>query len=52
VMKDGTSVMKLADTNANERAMLLVQGESPAQFLVLDPKTKSKIDMLADTKAK
>jgi len=52
VMKDGTSVLKLADTNANERAMLLVHGESPAQFLVLDPKAKSKIDMLADIKAK
>lgn len=25
---------------------LLVQGASPAQFLVLDPKTKKKVDVL------
>lgn len=52
VMNDGTSIMKLSDTDANERAMLLVQGNSPAQFLVLDPKAKSKVDALADIKPK
>jgi hypothetical protein len=50
VLKDGTSLMKLADTGGNERTMLLVQGESPAQFLVLDPKTKSKMDVLSKIK--
>jgi hypothetical protein len=50
VLKDGTSLMKLADANANERTMLIVQGESPAQFLILDPKTKSKIDVLSKIK--
>jgi hypothetical protein len=52
VMNDGTSIMKLADTDANERAMVLVQGNSPAQFLVLDPKTHSKVNVLADIKTK
>jgi hypothetical protein len=50
VLKDGTSLMKLADTSGNERTMLTVQGESPAQFLVLDPKTKSKLDVLSKLK--
>jgi hypothetical protein len=50
VLKDGTSLMKLADTSGNERTMLVVQGESPAQFLVLDPKTKSKVDILSKAK--
>jgi len=50
VLKDGTSLMKLADTSGNERTMLVVQGESPAQFLVLDPKTKTKLDVLSKTK--
>jgi hypothetical protein len=46
VLKDGTSLLKLADTNGNERTMLLIQGDSPAQFLVLDPRTKTKVDVL------
>jgi len=50
VLKDGTSLVKLADTNANERTMLIVRGDSPAQFLVLDPKAKSKTDVLAKIK--
>jgi hypothetical protein len=50
VLKDGTSLMKLADTSGNERSILVVQGESPAQFLVLDPKTKSKLDVLSKIK--
>lgn len=50
VLRDGTSLMKLADTNGDERTMLLVHGDSPAQFLVLDPKTKSKVDILSKTK--
>jgi len=50
VLKNGTSLVKLADTSGNERTMLVVEGESPAQFLVLDPKTKSKLDMLSKAK--
>jgi hypothetical protein len=50
VLKDGTSLVKLADTGGNERTMLVVQGESPAQFLVLDPKTSSKSDVLSKMK--
>jgi hypothetical protein len=50
VLKDGTSLIKLADTSGNERTMLVVQGESPAQFLVLGPKTKTKLDVLSKTK--
>jgi len=50
VLKDGTSFLKLADTNGNERAKLVVEGESPAQLLVLDPKTKSKLDVLSKAK--
>ena len=46
VLKNGTSLIKLADPNGDERTMLLVPGDSPAQFLVLDPKTKSKVDVL------
>jgi len=50
VLKDGTSLIKLADTNGVERTMLSVHGDNPAQFLVLDPKTKSKVDILSKTK--
>jgi hypothetical protein len=50
VLKDGTSLLKLADTEGNERTMFLVQGVSPAHFLVIDPKTKSKTDVLAKWK--
>jgi len=50
VLKDGTSFLKLADINGNERAKLVVEGESPAQLLVLDPKTKSKLDVLSKAK--
>ena len=46
VLKNGTSLMKLADPNGDERTMLLVPGDAPAQFLVLDPKTRSKVDVL------
>jgi hypothetical protein len=50
VLKDGTSFLKLADTGGNERTMLVVKGESPAQFLVLDPNTKSQLDVLSKIK--
>jgi hypothetical protein len=46
VLKDGTSRLRLADTDGSERAMLLVQGASPAQLLVLDHKVKTKLDVL------
>jgi hypothetical protein len=50
VLRDGTSLLKVADTSGNERAILLVQDESPAQLLVIDPKAKSKVDALAKIK--
>lgn len=50
VLKDGTSLLKLADTDGSERAMLLVQDQSPAQLLVLDPKAKTRLDALAKMK--
>ncbi len=50
VLKDGTSLLKLADTNGKDRVMVLVQGDKPARFLVIDPKTKSERDVLSETK--
>ena len=50
VLKDGTSYLKLADTGGNERSRLQVQGESPAQLLVLDPKLKTKVDVFEKIK--
>ncbi len=50
VLKDGTSLIKLADTNGIERTRLMVQGDNPAQLLILDPKTKSKVDMFEKVK--
>jgi hypothetical protein len=50
VLKDGTALLKLADTDGNERTMFLVQGVSPAQFLVIDPKTRTKEDVLVKLK--
>jgi hypothetical protein len=47
VLKDGTSILKLADTNGEERTMLVVHDESPAQFLILDPKANTKLDVLS-----
>jgi len=50
VLKDGTSLLRLADTNGKDRVMVLVQGDKPARFLVIDPKTKSERDVLSETK--
>lgn len=50
VLNDGTSLMKLADTTGSERVMLLVQGDSPAKFLLLDPKAKTKVDLVEKIK--
>jgi hypothetical protein len=50
VLKNGMSLIKLADPNGEERTMLLVPADSLAQFLVLDPKTKSKFDVLEKLK--
>ena len=50
VLKNGTSILKLADTNGKERTMLIVRDESPAQFLVLDPKAKTELDVLSKIK--
>jgi hypothetical protein len=50
VLQDGTSALKLADINGEERTMLVVHDESPAQFLVLDPKAKTKLDVLSKIK--
>jgi hypothetical protein len=50
VLKDGTSFLKLADITGNERTMLQVQGDSPAQLLVLDPKSKTKVDVFEKMK--
>ena len=47
VLKDGTSLMKLADTNGDERAMFLVKGQSVPQLLIIDPKSQSTVDALA-----
>ncbi len=47
MLKDGTSLMKLADTNGDERGMLLVKGQSVPQLLIMDPKRKSTVDALA-----
>jgi hypothetical protein len=45
VLKDGTSLIKFADTTGTERAMLLVQDESPAKLLGISPKDKSTVDV-------
>ncbi len=50
VLKDGTTFLKLADITGNERTMLQVQGDSPAQLLVLDPKSKTKVDVFEKIK--
>jgi|SRR5271157_197970 len=50
VLNDGTSLLKLADAHGNERTILQVQGESPAQLLVLDPKLKTKVDVFEKIK--
>jgi hypothetical protein len=44
--KTGSVVLKLSDTNSQERAMLSVRGDSAARFLVLDPATKQQRDVL------
>jgi hypothetical protein len=45
VLKDGTSMFKLADITGTERAMLVVQDESPAKLLGISPKDKSTVDV-------
>jgi hypothetical protein len=44
--KDGVALLKIADTNNSERVMLMVQGDSPAKFLLHDPKSKQLVDVL------
>ena len=44
-LKDGTPLLKLADATGTERAMLVVQDESPAKFLGISPKDKSTVDV-------
>jgi len=48
VIQDGTSLFKLADANGEERAMMVVQGDKPAKFLVIDPKAKTQTDILQE----
>lgn len=50
VLKDGTSLLKLADINGEERAIMVVQGEKPAKFLVIDPKAKTQTDVFEKPK--
>lgn len=45
VFKDGTSLLKLVDISGTERAMVLVQDESPAKLLGITPKDKSTVDV-------
>ena len=45
VLKDGTSLLKLADATGTDRAMLIVQNESPAKFLGITPKDSSAVDV-------
>ncbi len=45
VLQDGTSLLKLADTNGTERVMLIVQDESPAKLLGLTPKDETEADV-------
>jgi hypothetical protein len=43
-------VLKLADGNNEERAMLMVRGDSAARLLMLDPATKQQWDVLEKLK--
>ena len=45
VLKDGTSLMKLADTSGMERAMLVVRPHAAAKFLGINPKDESTVDV-------
>lgn len=45
VLKDGTSLLKLADTTGAERALLMVQDESPAKLLGINVRDKSMADV-------
>jgi hypothetical protein len=45
VLSDGTSLLKLADTGGSERAMLMVQGETPAKLLGISPKVPAGFDV-------
>jgi hypothetical protein len=45
VLKDGTSLLKLADAAGTERAMLIEQDESPAKLFGISPKDNSTVDV-------
>jgi hypothetical protein len=50
VLQDGSSLLKFADTAGQERAKLVVNDHAAAQFLVSDPKSKTKRDVFARPK--
>jgi len=46
VTREGQALLKLADLAGTERVILMVDGDSPAKLLLVDPKDKSMRDVL------
>jgi len=44
-LKDGTSLLKLADTAGTEQVMLIVREQSPAKFLGINPGANGMLDV-------